>query len=427
MSCTNEVIAPKRPDGMGRLPCTGIGPRLTRLAWAVTASIALLVVPASVVGAGPAGGAPPREAVAPQAPAADAMFTAWQALASRLSAEQQQRMAFAFDGEERTDWAYVPRQRVGLPIGAVDDAGMEAVRGLLGTGLGAEGTEQAFRIVALEEVLFANSGGSANRNPGNYFLAAFGTPARQGAWGWRYEGHHLSVSFTVVDGRVVSSTPAFFGGNPAHVAEDSEVHPGLQPFAQEDELGFRLLGAFDDGQRSRVIIDDAAPRDILTTNSAEATMGPPEGVALADMSNAQQQLLLELLAVYSSRMNPDLAGHQMAKIRQAGVERLHFAWAGGTAPGEGHYYRIQGPTFVVEYDNTQNGANHVHSVWRDFEDDFGHDPLRDHLAHDHGLTPAPGSDTATDVLGGGARIGDDEREHRRAHELGTPHSHRHPR
>jgi hypothetical protein len=355
------------------------------------------------------------------------MFSAWQALATRLSAEQQQRLAFAFDGEERTDWAYVPRQRVGLPIGAVDDAGMETVRGLLGTGLGAEGTEQAFRIVALEEVMFANSGGSANRNPGNYFLAAFGTPARQGPWGWRFEGHHLSVSFTVVDGRVVSGTPAFFGGNPAHVPEDSEVHPGLHPFSREEDLGFRLLGAFDGGQRSRVIIDDAAPRDILTTNSAEATMGPPEGVALADMTDAQQELLLELLAVYSARMSPDLAGHQMAKIRQAGIERLHFAWAGGTAPGEGHYYRIQGPTFVVEYDNTQNGANHVHSVWRDFADDFGRDPLRDHLAHDHGLTPATGSATATDVLGGGARIGDDEREHRRAHALGTPHSPRHPR
>jgi hypothetical protein len=389
----------------------------------LTASIALLIVPAPLVGAGPAGAEAPGKSAAPQAPAADAMFTAWQAFAARLSAEQQQRLSFAFDGDERTDWAYVPRQRVGLPIGDVSEGGMAAVRSLLDTGLGPEGTERAFQIVSLEEVLFATSGGSANRNPGNYFLAAFGAPARQGAWGWRFEGHHLSVSFTIVDGRVVSGTPAFFGGNPAHVPEDSEVHPGLDPFSQEEDLGFQLLGSFDGAQRSRVIIEDAAPRDILTTNAAEATMGPPAGVALADMTDAQQQLLLELLAVYSSRMSPDLAGHQMAKIRQAGIERLHFAWAGGTAPGEGHYYRIQGPTFVVEFDNTQNNANHVHSVWRDFEDDFGRDPLRDHLAHDHGLTPAGGSATATGVLGGGARMGDDEREHRRAHALGKPHSH----
>jgi hypothetical protein len=393
------------------------------LAPLLAALIGLLIVPASVVGAAALGRVAASEAFVPQAPAADAMFTAWQAFVARLSGEQQQRLAFAFDGEERTDWAYVPRQRVGLPIGDVSEGGMAAVRSLLDTGLGPEGTERAFQIVSLEEVLFANSGGSANRNPGNYFLAAFGDPARQGAWGWRFEGHHLSVSFTIVDGRVVSGTPAFFGGNPAHVPGDSEVHPGLNPFSQEEDLGFLLLGSFDGAQRSRVIIDDAAPRDILTTNAAEATMGPPEGVALADMTDAQQQLLLELLAVYSARMNPDLAGHQLAKIREAGIERLHFAWAGGTAPGEGHYYRIQGPTFVVEFDNTQNNANHVHSVWRDFEDDFGRDPLRDHLAHDHGLTPVPGSATATGVLGDGARMGDDEREHRRAHELGKPHSH----
>ena len=382
--------------------------------------VALAAIPASSAGLGFSHG---QESEAPEAPSATPMLDAWQTLAGGLAPEQMQAVGFAFDDAKRHEWFYTPVDRVGLRIGDLDDGQMNSLRALLNSGLGAAGTDQAFEIVQLEEVLFATSGGREMRNPGNYYLMTFGIPTTGGAWGWRFEGHHFSASFTVVDDRIVSGTPAFFGGNPAVVPDDSEVHAGLRPFGREEDLGFQLIDAFDDSQRGRVIIDVEAPRDILTANSPRAEMGPPEGISVADMNDAQRAVLHELMGVYGARMNPALLDHQMAKIHAAGEERVHFAWAGGTRPGEGHYYRIQGPTFVVEYDNTQGNANHVHSVWRDFEDDFGYDPLRAHLAEGHGLQMAARNEKPAEALGNAAPIDDHERAHQRAHEAGVPHSH----
>ena len=359
---------------------------MTRKPLAYTALLTTVVALAfSAISSAGAGLPERQETAAPEAPSARPMLDAWQALAGRLAPEQMQTVGFSFDDVIRHEWFYTPVDRVGLRIGDLDDGQMSRLRTLLNSGLGADGTEKAFEIVQLEETLFATSGGREMRNPGNYYLMTFGIPTTEGAWGWRFEGHHFSASFTIVDERVVSGTPAFFGGNPARVPEDSEVHAGMRPFSREEELGFQLVALFDGEQRSRVIVEVEAPSDILTANSQRAEMGPPDGIPIADMSEAQRALLMELMGVYGDRMNPALLDYQMAKIRQAGIERVHFSWAGGTRPGEGHYYRIQGPTFVIEYDNTQNNANHVHSVWRDFDDDFGYDPLRQHLAADHGL------------------------------------------
>tara|TARA_B100000959_G_C14941585_1_gene608038 strand:+ start:334 stop:1407 length:1074 start_codon:yes stop_codon:yes gene_type:complete len=348
---------------------------------------------------------------------------AWEALVSRLSPEQIQSAEFSFDDPIRHEWFYTPVDRVGLRIGDLDADQMTDLRTLLGDGLGANGTEQAFKIVQLEELLFSTSGGREMRNPGNYYLMVFGKPTTEGSWAWRFEGHHFSASFTIVDNHLVSGTPAFFGGNPARVPEDSEVHAGLSPFSREQDLGFELLNSFDEGQRAHVILAGEAPQDILTENFQRAEMGAPEGISVADINEGQHAILMELMDVYGDRMNPALLDYQMAKIRQAGVERVHFAWAGSTEPGEGHYYRIQGPTFVIEYDNTQNNANHIHSVWRDFEDDFGYEPLRQHLAVDHHLDMSPSRTEMIATLGSGSKIKDDEHAHQRAHEQGAPHSH----
>ncbi len=396
---------------------------MNRKALSHTALLATLgVVAFSSVSSAGSGRTEPQEAAASGAPAAHSMLDAWQALAGGLTPEQMQATGFSFDDAKRHEWFYTPVDRVGLRMGDLDEEQVKKLRALLDSGLGAGGTEKAFQIVGLEEVLFATSGGREMRNPGNYFLMTFGIPTTEGAWGWRFEGHHFSASFTIVDDRVVSGTPAFFGGNPARVPEDSEVHAGLHPFGPEEDLGFRLIDAFDDSQRARVILDVESPRDILTSNAERAELGPPEGIAVADMSETQRAIFTELMQVYGSRMNPALLDYQMAKINQAGVERVHFAWAGGTRPGEGHYYRIQGPTFVIEYDNTQGNANHVHSVWRDFEDDFGYDPLRQHLAADHDLEIASGS-VARSTPGSGRKLEEAERAHQHAHQLGTPHSH----
>ena len=365
----------------------------------------------------------PEETVTLEAPSASPMLGAWQALASRLSPEQMQAAEFSFDNSIRHEWFYTPVDRVGLRIGDLDADQMTDLRTLLDDGLGANGTEQAFKIVQLEELLFSTSGGREMRNPGNYYLMMFGEPTTEGSWAWRFEGHHFSASFTIVDNHLVSGTPAFFGGNPALVPEDSEVHAGLSPFSREQDLGFELLNSFDEGQRARVILAGEAPQDILTENFQRAEMGAPEGISVADINDVQHAILKELMGVYGNRMNPALHDYQMAKIRQAGVERVHFAWAGSTEPGEGHYYRIQGPTFVIEYDNTQNNANHVHSVWRDFEDDFGYEPLRQHLAVDHHLDMSPSGTEMVANLSRESKIKDDERAHQRAHKQGAAHSH----
>ena len=365
----------------------------------------------------------PEETVTLEAPSASPMLGAWQALASRLSPEQMQAAEFSFDDSIRHEWFYTPVDRVGLRIGDLDADQMTDLRTLLDDGLGANGTEQAFKIVQLEELLFSTSGGREMRNPGNYYLMMFGEPTTEGSWAWRFEGHHFSASFTIVDNHLVSGTPAFFGGNPALVPEDSEVHAGLSPFSREQDLGFELLNSFDEGQRARVILAGEAPQDILTENFQRAEMGAPEGISVADINDVQHAILKELMGVYGNRMNPALHDYQMAKIRQAGVERVHFAWAGSTEPGEGHYYRIQGPTFVIEYDNTQNNANHIHSVWRDFEDDFGYEPLRQHLAVDHHLDMSPSGTEMIANLSRESKIKDDERAHQRAHKQGAAHSH----
>ena len=365
----------------------------------------------------------PEETVTLEAPSASPMLGAWQALASRLSPEQMQAAEFSFDDSIRHEWFYTPVDRVGLRIGDLDADQMTDLRTLLDDGLGANGTEQAFKIVQLEELLFSTSGGREMRNPGNYYLMMFGEPTTEGSWAWRFEGHHFSASFTIVDNHLVSGTPAFFGGNPALVPEDSEVHAGLSPFSREQDLGFELLNSFDEGQRARVILAGEAPQDILTENFQRAEMGAPEGISVADINDVQHAILKELMGVYGNRMNPALHDYQMAKIRQAGVERVHFAWAGSTEPGEGHYYRIQGPTFVIEYDNTQNNANHIHSVWRDFEDDFGYEPLRQHLAVDHHLDMSPSGTEMVANLSRESKIKDDERTHQRAHKQGAAHSH----
>ena len=205
----------------------------------------------------------------------------------------------------------------------------------------------------------------------------FGTPSGREAWGWRVEGHHISLNFTVANGTAVASTPSFFGTNPAEVPEGTKK--GMRILAQEEDAGRALLLAFDEARRAKATINATAPNDIVTTNSVKIDPLAPAGVTAAEMTPAQRDLLMKLIDVYTSSMAGDVAADRMARIRKAGVEKIAFAWAGANEHGKKHYYRVQGPTFLVEYDNTQNDANHIHSVWREFDGDFGRDILREHV------------------------------------------------
>lgn len=297
---------------------------------------------------------------------------------STLDDEQRSEAMFDFDDAERNRWSYVPQSRIGLPLRAMDAAQREAAFDLLGTGLSERGSLLARGVIELEGILGELEGGfwSFLRDPGRYHVALFGSPGGEPPWGWRFEGHHLSVNVTDLGphGQIVA--PLFVGANPARVP--SGPNKGQRLLAAEEDLAFELLQMLDPAQRARAIIDTRTYGDIVTRNDPQARPLAFAGLPASGMTPDQQQQLRRLLEWYAGRMDAAAASSQLQRIDQAGFENLHFAWAGATQPGAPHYYRIHGPTVLVEYDNSQNGANHIHTVWRDLENDFGGDLLRLH-------------------------------------------------
>ena len=319
--------------------------------------------------------------------AAGAMMTAGTRFLASLTPEQRQKGAFAFDSGERVKWHFIPTDmfpRNGLTIKEMTEAQRTLARNLLKTGLSQRGYLTATAIMDLENVLgalekAAPSAGARPmlRDPERYFFSVFGTPATRGTWGWRVEGHHVSLHFTVVDGGLVAATPSFFGTNPAEVREGPRK--GLRILGDEEDAARALVASLDPPRRVKAIINTVAPGDIVTMNALDVKPLAPSGIMASDLTSSQRDLLLKLIEVYRGYMESDIAADRMAKLRKAGIEKIGFAWAGALQRGEKHYYRVQGPTFLIEYDNTQNDANHIHSIWRDFDGDFGRDLLREHV------------------------------------------------
>jgi hypothetical protein len=311
------------------------------------------------------------------------MATAATRFLAGLSPEQRQQATFAFDAAERLNWHYIPRERKGLPLKQMTDAQRALARELLHSGLSQRGYLTATSIMDLETILgdLEQRTNSPERrivrDPELYFFSVFGAPSARDAWGWRVEGHHISLNFTIVNGALVAGTPSFFGTNPAEVPDGPKK--GMRILAQEEDAARALLLALDPAQRTKATIEAAAPNDIVTTNKDKIDPLAPAGVAARDMTPAQRDLLMRLVDVYTSAMASDIAADRMAKIKKSGPDSIAFAWAGAAEHGKKHYYRVQGPSFLVEYDNTQNDANHIHSVWRDFDGDFGRDILREHV------------------------------------------------
>lgn len=214
-----------------------------------------------------------------------------------------------------------------------------------------------------------------------YYLTIFGEPSATKSWGWRFEGHHLSFNFTVVDGRHVFFAPSFIGSNPAEVR--SGPRRGERALAEEEDLGHALLHSLDARQRQAAIFAPDALKEIVTTNKRRVDPPQPVGIAAAQLTPAQREKLVALIQLYLARWRPELAGETFAKITAAGLEQVTFGWAGKTDRSGARYYRIQGPTFLIEFDNFQNQANHIHTTVREFKGDFGHDLLAEHYARDH--------------------------------------------
>lgn len=304
-----------------------------------------------------------------------------------LNADQRAKAAFKFDDEQRYDFHFIPRERKGVPLKELSAAQRQLAMEFLKTGLGVAGYQKATTIISLEPILAEVEGPNRRfpRDPELYYVSVFGTPSVRNVWGWRFEGHHISLNFTVVKGELLSNTPLFFGANPREVRQGPRQ--GLRALAGEEDKGRALVQALDEKQRAVAVFDPKAPADIFSMANRKADPLKPEGIAFSQLNKQQQDLLNQLVNEYLARMPQDVAAERTKKLRDAGWDKLHFAWAGGINKNEPSYYRVQGSTFLIEYDDTQNNANHIHSVWRDFNGDFGADLLREHYkATPHGNT-----------------------------------------
>jgi hypothetical protein len=315
-----------------------------------------------------------RSATAPPPP--PAMVSAARAFLESLPPDLKRKAQFPLDADERMNWFYTPVARKGLTLKEMNDAQRAAAMNLLRAGLSEKGYSRAETIRALEDVLVELGGNPTVRDKGLYYFTIFGEPGPKSTWGWRYEGHHISQNWTVVNGTAMATTPQFFGANPAEVRQGSRK--GTRAIAVEEDLAFELLRSLDAAQQKTAIIDAKAPNDILTTNSREAAIQEDRGLAYALMNAAQKALLVKLIEANAEAQPEGVARERLAKLRAAGLDKVKFAWMGPAEKGHGHYYRVQGPTFLIEFDNTQNDANHIHLVWRDFKGDWGRDLLAEH-------------------------------------------------
>jgi hypothetical protein len=353
-----------------------------------------------------------------------------------LDHDQRERAAWPFPADdERRLWFYTPTDHGGLPLGAMDAAQQQAAMRLLRAGLSEAAYVTAATIIGLENVLDAverwrsTFDRARGRDPGMYYVRVFGDPEPGATWGWRFGGHHVSVNHTVIDGELAASTPCFLGADPAH---SPLLGPHLlRPLGGAEDLGRELVRSLDPGQLDRALISPVAPVDLVTANRStvseddrplplqaifrgalhgelgeqmargqaamEEAVGlrpehldalsltrAPKGLRAGELRGAQRGLLRQLLGVYVGRVPDELIDAESAKFAgDDALDGLCFAWAGGLEPGEPHYYRVQGTRLLAEYDNTQRGVNHVHTVWRDLDADFGGDALAHHYAHVH--------------------------------------------
>ena len=311
---------------------------------------------------------------------APSMARAANAFLAALDTVKREKANIAFHSDERLNWHFVPKERQGVPFKQMSAEERQAALALLKSSLSVSGFKKVETIRNLEEVLRAMEG-NPRRDPEQYYFTVFGEPSERGAWGWRYEGHHTSFNWTVVDGKLVASTPQFTGANPADVGDGPRK--GTRALAAEEDLGRTLVKSLSADQAQLAVISNSAPfgssapLGIITGNSREAAIQEDKGVAYTKLTEAQQGLLLSLVQEYASAQLPAVAQARLARVR-ADLPNVRFAWMGGREKGQGHYYRIQGSTFLIEYDNTQNNANHIHGVWREFKGDWGKDVLAEH-------------------------------------------------
>ncbi len=310
------------------------------------------------------------------------MTQAAQEFLASLGASELAKATMKFDDPARLDWHNIPKpERKGLQVREMSAEQRKRCHHLIAVSLSNTGYEKALKIMALENNLREgekNLQGAPLRDPERYFLTIFGKPESSGAWGWSFEGHHFSLNFVVKDGQVMSDTPSFWGANPATVSLFIAGGPekGTRTLASEEQSAFDLVNSLSDAQRGKAVIADKAPDDYRAAGKPQPPSTAPEGLPASEMTEGQKKILWSLLEAYNGNLAEELSAARLAEIKADGLDRVYFAWAGATKPGVGHYFRVQGPSFVLELVNVQsdpagNPANHIHSVWRSLKRDFG--------------------------------------------------------
>lgn len=312
-------------------------------------------------------------AVGQEVPPGVAMSQAAARFVEVLDHSQKLQATFEYSDPERLNWHFIPRDRKGIGMWDLDGATLKAAEDLVSSGLTQAGYHKTLEVRSLEEVLYLFEGGDeaerrAKRHPHKYYLTIFGTPGPKGLWGWRFEGHHLSLNFSVQNGNIISSTPEFFGANPGQI----DAGPGrfLRVLGKREDIARQILKASPADQQAKLWLSKTAPPDIRGGGIAQPIIDKLEGVRFADMTKEQQTLLKELIAEYLTAMPASVVRTRMQGIEKSGMDNIHFGWWGGSELNEPHHYVVQGETFIIEYNNTQNSANHVHAIWRNLAGDF---------------------------------------------------------
>lgn len=286
-----------------------------------------------------------------------------------LDDSQKAQATFAFEDSERLNWHFIPRPRKGLPVKAMTPAQRALAFGLLQTGLGTSGYLKATTIMSLEAILKdLEQGRGPVRDPELYYVTIFGTPSSVGQWGWRVEGHHLSLNFTLDQGSIVSASPTFFGSNPGEVRQGPRQ--GLRTLADLEDRAIRLLQSLDASQKKVAVTAEKAPGDIRDANKPQPPTTPAEGISFAELNDDQKPMLKALVEAYAADMTSEVAATWLDEIKKAGPDGIKFAWTGVADRNGPHAYKVQGPTFLIEFNNTQNNSNHIHAVWRNMLGDF---------------------------------------------------------
>jgi len=320
----------------------------------------------------------PRDAAAQQATISltGDMVSSVSAFLNGLSADQRTTANYSFDDQERLNWHFIPRSRNGLSINDMSDSQRELARQVLATFLSARGYQKVSQIRSLESVLAEiEVNGRFVRDPDAYFFTVFGEPSLNGTWAFRFEGHHIALNWTFVEGSGIASSPQFFGSNPAEVR--SGPRAGLRVLAAEEDLARQLAVSLDASQRDQAVLSVEVPRDIFTAAEVEIEPFESTGIAYGNLNSAQQLNLMNLIEEVANAQPDAVTAARMAQVR-SGRDAIRVTWIGGTGNADAHYWRVQGEDFLIEYDKTQNNANHIHLVWRDFNGDFGRDLIRLH-------------------------------------------------